>query len=108
MPNAANASARPAMNIHAALAFNADTARLPVEADAVARAMTPTSFSFARFVWGGNAFWWQLLLPLGGLIALLRRWRHGQRARGVALLAAAFATTILLACAGGWWYSGRR
>ena len=107
MPNAVTASARPAVNVYMTLALNADTARLPGEADAVARTLVAAPFSFARVVWGGSAFWWRLVIPLLGLVALVRRWRRGERVRGVALLAAALLVTLALALAGGWWYGGR-
>ena len=107
MPNAATAPARPAVNVFATLAFNADTALLPDGAEAAARAGTPAPFSLARVMWGGSAFWWQLAMPLLGLIALVRRWRRGQHARGAALLLGSLGITLLLALAGGWWYGGR-
>ena len=107
MPDAATAPARPAMNVHATLAFNADTARLPQGTDKDSRTLTPAPFSLARLVWGGSAMWWRLALPLWGLITLVRRWRAGQRRRGFALFAGWLLLTLALVLGGGWWYGGR-
>ena len=107
MPDAATAPARPAMNVHTTLAFNADTARLPQGTDKDSRTLTPAPLSLARLVWGGSAMWWRLALPLWGLITLVRRWRAGQRRRGFALFAGWLLLTLALVLGGGWWYGGR-
>lgn len=107
MPGAATAPARPAVNVYARLAFNADTVRLPAGAAAGAPAGDAAAFSLARLVWGGSAMWWRLAIPLWGLVAMIRRWRAGRRRRGMALFAASLVVTLVLVTCGGWWYGGR-